>query len=76
MRTDFMLGIADKGIIIEFETPGDIGREMFKLKCAYDQLPRQQWTRQPNESEQDFVDCAKKEVKRNEYGVAKLFQED
>lgn len=67
---------SDTVIIIRFDCPKEPGREMFNLQGSYTDTPRQHWTRQPGEAVKDFTDRASKEVKRNQYGVAMLFQAD
>ena len=66
----------DTVIIIRFDCPKEPGRELFNLKGDYSDSPRQHWTREPGESVKDFTDRAKKEVKRNAWGVGILFQSD
>jgi dihydroxyacid dehydratase/phosphogluconate dehydratase len=67
---------SDTVIIIRYDCPKAPGREMFNLQGDYTDTPRQHWTRQQGESVNDFTDRASKEVKRNQYGVAMLFQCD
>lgn len=66
----------DTVIIIRYDCPKEPGRELFNLKGDYSDTPRQHWTRQPGEAVKDFTDRASKEAKRNQYGVAMLFQCD
>jgi hypothetical protein len=63
-------------IFIRYETPGELGKEVFDLVGDCSEKPRQQWTREQGESEKHFTDRAKREVKRNAWGVATLFQTD
>ena len=56
----------DMTIIRRFVSPGHLDDEIFCL-CDDD---GNQWTRQPNETEQELKDRATKEVKRNAWGVA------
>jgi hypothetical protein len=67
---------SDRVIIIRYDCPKVPGRELFNLEGDYSDTPRQHWTRQPGESENDFTDRARKEVKRNAWGVGILFQSD
>jgi hypothetical protein len=68
----------DSGMVmfIVFDTPGMPDTEIHKLSSAIGVEDCQRWTREPGESEQDFKDRAKREVKRSEYGVALLFKVD
>ena len=59
-------------IIRHYVSPGHIDDEIFCL-CDDD---GNQWTRQPNETEQELKDRATKEVKRNAWGVAILTMKD
>jgi hypothetical protein len=63
-------------MFIVFETPGMPDTEIHKLSAAVGVEDCQRWTREPGESEQDFKDRAKREVKRSEYGTALLFKVD
>lgn len=63
-------------IIIRFDVPGDIGRELFSLESSEIGPLRQHWTRNPDEAVKDFTDRASEEVRRNPYGVAMLLQTD
>jgi hypothetical protein len=63
-------------MFIVFETPGMPDTEIHKLSSAVGVKDCQRWTRKPGESEQDFKDRARKEVKRSEYGTALLFKVD
>ena len=67
---------SNKVFIIRYDSPGDLSREIFNLEGDYSESPRQHWTRRKDETEQDFKDRASKEVTRNQYGVATLFQCD
>lgn len=69
-------GERDPVIIIRFQNPGELSRELFNLEGDYSVNPRRHWERAQGESEKAFTDRASKEVKRNEYGVAMLFQCD
>ncbi len=66
----------DKVMFITFNTPGLPDTEIHKLSAAIGVEDCQRWTREPGESEQDFKDRAKKEVKRSDYGTALLFKVD
>lgn len=68
----------DLGMVmfIVFNTPGVPDTEMHKLSSALGVEDCQRWTREPGESEQDFKDRARREVKRSEYGTALLFTVD
>jgi hypothetical protein len=66
----------DLGMVmfIAFEKPGMADTELHKLSAAVGVADCQQWTREPDESEQDFKDRAKREVKRSKCGMALLFK--
>ena len=49
-------------IIIRSMTPGNLELEMQEM---HDSKGSQQWTRQPGEDEQEFIDRASREVKRD-----------
>ena len=68
----------DSGMVwlITFPTPGKPDEEIYRLSSAVGVEDCQRWARDPGESEQDFKDRAKNEVKRNEYGAALLFKVD
>jgi len=59
-------------IIRRFVSPGHLDAEIHRLRADDGEL----WTRQPGETEQDFIDRASREVKRNEWGSAGLASED
>ena len=65
-----------KTIIISYLTPGDTKPDIRKLQTLYRDDVRQEWTRWPDESEQEFTDRASKEVTRNDRCIAMLFQCD
>ena len=54
-------------IIIRCMTPGNLEVEIQEL---HDSKGSQQWTRQPGETEQEFIDRASHEVKRDGPGCA------
>jgi hypothetical protein len=56
-------------IIIRCMTPGNLDVEIQKL---HDWKNGQQWMRQPGETEQEFIDRATREVKRDGPGCALL----
>ena len=62
----------DLTIIRHFVSPGLLDDEIF---CLCDDHGNQ-WTRQPNETEQELKDRATAEVKRNAWGVAILTMKD
>jgi hypothetical protein len=66
----------DTVIIIRYDVPGEIGRELFNLASSEIGPLRQHWTRNPDETVKDFTDRAGKEVRRNPYGVGMLLQTD
>lgn len=55
-------------IIVQFVRPGQLDSEICRLRDDVGNL----WTRQPGETEQDLIDRASLEVKRNPLGVANL----
>jgi len=59
-------------IVRRFVSPGQPKAEIHRLRADDGEL----WTRQPGETEQDFIDRASREVKRNEWGSAGLSSED
>lgn len=59
-------------IVRRFVSPGHLDAEIHRLRGDDGEL----WTRQPGETEQDFIDRASGEVKRNEWGTAGLSSED
>ena len=63
---------ADMTIIRHYVSPGHLDDEIFCL-CDDD---GNQWTRQPNETEQELKDRATAQVKRNAWGVAILTMKD
>ena len=67
---------SDTVVIIRYDTPGELSREIFNLEGDCSESLRQHWTRRTDETEQVFTDRASKEVTRNRYGVATLFQCD
>ena len=58
-----------KTIIVRFISPGVSGDD---LQALHSYSGAQHWTRDPSESEQNFVDRASREVKRNGRGIALL----
>ena len=58
----------DMTIIRRFVSPGELDAEIHRLRDDDGKL----WTRQPGETEQELIDRATLEVKRNSYGVACL----
>ena len=62
----------DLTIILHYVSPGHLDNEMF---CLCDDHGNQ-WTRQPNETEQELKDRAMTEVKRDTWGVGILTMED
>ena len=56
-------------IIIRCMTTGKLDEEIQEL---HDSKGSQQWTRQPGEAEQVFIDRASREVKRDGPGIALL----
>lgn len=63
-------------MFIVFDTPGMPDTELHKLSAAVGDADCQQWTREPDESEQDFKDRARMEVKRSAFNTALLFKVD
>ena len=59
---------ADLTIIRHYVRPGHLDAEIYRLRDDDDRV----WTRQPNETEQELIDRASLEVKRNSWGVACL----
>ena len=69
-------GAANEGpttIIIRSITPGNLELEMQEM---HDSKGSQQWKRQPGEAEQEFIDRASHEVKRDGPGCAFLMAGD
>ena len=65
-------GAANEGpttIIIRSIACGELDAEIYQL---HDSKGSQQWQRQSGEAEQEFIDRASREVKRNERGIALL----
>ena len=60
-------------IIIRGLTPGNLEEEIYKLN---DSKSSQQWERLPGETEQEFIDRASREVKRDGPGCALLIGGD
>lgn len=56
-------------IVIRWITPGNLKEEIQEL---HDSKGRQQWERQPGETEDEFIDRASREVKRDGPGCALL----
>ena len=56
-------------IIVRFISPGVSGDA---LQALHSYSGGQHWTRDPSESEQNFIDRASREVKRNGRGIALL----
>ena len=66
----------DTVIIVRYDAPGDIGRELLNLESGETGPLRQHWTRNPEETVKDFIARASKEVRRNPYGIGMLLQTD
>ena len=66
----------DRVILVAFDTPGLSDREIHKLRSAVGVDNCQQWVRDVNESEDDFIGRAKREVVRSDFGTALLFKTD
>lgn len=59
-------------IIRRFVQPGHLDAELYRLRDDDGKL----WTRKPGETEQELIDRATLEVKRNPWGVAILTMDD
>ena len=66
----------DMVIIIRFEVPGDLGRELINLASDFKVKPLLHWTRRDGETAREFTDRASREVTYNPSGVALLMQVD
>ena len=66
----------DLVLCIVFDTPGLPDTEIHKLRSAVGVDDCQQWVRDVNESEDDFIGRAKREVVRSDFGTALLFKTD
>lgn len=62
----------DMTIIRRMVRPGHVDAEIYRLSDD----DGKQWMRQPGETEQELIDRASLEVKRNPWGVACLTGED
>ena len=63
-----------KTIFILFVQPGAAACDIHKLNSSPSGAARQEWLREPNESEQEFKDRASREVTRSAGDMAMLFQ--
>jgi hypothetical protein len=61
---------APEGMVIirRFVSPGHLDAPILCLRSD----TGEEWTRQPGETEQELIDRASREVKRNQWGVASL----
>ena len=66
-------GEGPQTIIIRGMTPGNLEVEIQEL---HDSKSGQQWQRQPEETEQEFIDRASRELKRDGLGCALLIGGD
>lgn len=64
----------DKTIIIRYDVPGNLGRDILKLENDPAAKQRQSWERAEGESKEDFIKRAKRELIRNKHGVGMLLQ--
>lgn len=62
----------DMTIILRLVSPGQLDAEIYRLRADDGEL----WTRHPGETEQDLIDRASLEVKRNPWGFARLITND
>jgi hypothetical protein len=66
----------NKVLVVAFNTPGLPDGGIHKLRSAFGVEDCQQWVRDVNESEHDFIGRAKREVVRSDFGTALLFKTD
>lgn len=62
----------DITIFLKFVSPGHLDDEVFRIKT----IEGQRWERLPGETQQELIDRASREVKRNEWHAATIMSDD
>lgn len=63
----------DITIFLKIVSPGHLDDEVFRIKSRNGE---QRWERLPGETQQELIDRASKEVKRNEWRAATIMSDD